>query len=790
MRRGELQPALAETERAIRCFRSEDSEWHWRFTIQKAELLWRLGSNNQTIALLAAEPPASLASTDLAIRRKLALATANAQTQHLADADRLLDEAEALAKAQHPELLGEISLRRGTVGYYQDNWEKSEAAYQQALQNARQWKEPFQEAAALEGLGIVATKTEHYDAAIDWSRSSAKLAQSLGAPRMYAEAVGNMAWCYRELGDFENALTLYNQAEDFSKRVGAVNGQIFWLTGIESVYYQQHDYSAAQAVLTQTLELARRQDNKRTLTEYLNDLSEAALETGQIDLAEKSLNEAVELEKVNPDQEEALASLLLRGRIRESNRDYAAAEDCFRKLVTDPKASSAQKWEGQARLAKLYSEEGLDAKAESEFRHSLDTNEAVRSSVQNEELRMPFLSTALSFYDDYIAFLIAHGRVQDALQVAELARAKTLAEGLGAQSKSISFSSRGFQPRQIAERAHATLLFYWLGQTQSYLWLITPAKVSYFPLPKQSEVDSLVKAYRQSVVDGRDVLASGNESGKRLYEMLVAPARDSIPKNSRVILLPADSLYTLNFETLVVPDPAPHFWIEDVTLSEANSLTLLSAATQTTASAQNNMLLVGNPESSDSAFPQLAQAPVEIQKVSAHFPGSQCTLLQGKQATPSAYLESKPEHFAYLHFVAHSNASQIRPLESAVILSREGDSYKLYAREILAHPLKARLVTISACNGAGTRSYAGEGLVGLSWAFLRAGAHNVVAALWEVSDASSTAQLMDAFYSELDSGHDPASALRNAKLLILKSNGSTVFRKPFYWAPFQLYVGS
>jgi CHAT domain-containing protein len=80
--------------------------------------------------------------------------------------------------------------------------------------------------------------------------------------------------------------------------------------------------------------------------------------------------------------------------------------------------------------------------------------------------------------------------------------------------------------------------------------------------------------------------------------------------------------------------------------------------------------------------------------------------------------------------------------------------------------------------------------VGLSWAFLRAGAHNVVAALWEVSDAPSTARLMDAFYSELDRGQDPASALRNAKLLILKSNGSTVFRKPFYWAPFQLYVGS
>jgi CHAT domain-containing protein len=159
-------------------------------------------------------------------------------------------------------------------------------------------------------------------------------------------------------------------------------------------------------------------------------------------------------------------------------------------------------------------------------------------------------------------------------------------------------------------------------------------------------------------------------------------------------------------------------------------------------------------------------------------------------ATASAYLHGNPERFSYLHFVAHGTASYIRPLESAVILSREGDAYKLYARDIVAHPLNAQLVTISACNGAGTRTYAGEGLVGLSWAFLRAGAHNVIASLWEVSDASSTTGLMDSFYTGLGQGEDPAIALRHAKLSILRSNYGTAFSKPFYWAPFQLYVGS
>jgi len=124
-----------------------------------------------------------------------------------------------------------------------------------------------------------------------------------------------------------------------------------------------------------------------------------------------------------------------------------------------------------------------------------------------------------------------------------------------------------------------------------------------------------------------------------------------------------------------------------------------------------------------------------------------------------------------------------------VVLSPSGkpdDSFKLYARDVIGCPLHAQLVTISACYGAGTRAYTGEGLVGLSWAFLRAGAHNVVGALWEVND-TSTPQLMDRFYEDLTTGQSLAVALRAAKLSLLNSKGA--FRKPYYWAPFQLYSG-
>jgi CHAT domain-containing protein len=175
-------------------------------------------------------------------------------------------------------------------------------------------------------------------------------------------------------------------------------------------------------------------------------------------------------------------------------------------------------------------------------------------------------------------------------------------------------------------------------------------------------------------------------------------------------------------------------------------------------------------------------------QIERHFPASHESVFAGQQAIPAAYLASNPARYSYIHFVTHAVASRTDPLDSAIILSRgknSEDSFKLYARDIMLLPIDARLVTISACYGSGTRSYAGEGLVGLSWAFLRAGAQNVIGALWEVSD-ESTPRLMDALYQGLEEGKAPAIALRNAKLSLLRSRSKS--RIPFYWAPFQIYT--
>jgi CHAT domain-containing protein len=363
-----------------------------------------------------------------------------------------------------------------------------------------------------------------------------------------------------------------------------------------------------------------------------------------------------------------------------------------------------------------------------------------------------------------------------------------LLEGLSLDQKS-SRAIPVVQPQQLAKRLQATLLFYWVGQDHSHLWAITPVKTQCFEIPKASDLEPLAASYGKTIHDLRDPRGPGSAQGQHLYTMLVEPARQLLPKDGRLILLADPSLSALNFETLVVPGPSPHFWIEDVTLSTASSLTLLSSAVARPRSKENNLLLVGNTEPVE-AFPALPKASEEMHRVESFFPAARRAVLEGKQATPQAFLSSHPERYTYLHFVTHGTASITRPLDSAVILSKSGDSYKLYARDILRHPLSADLVTISACEGAGGRAYSGEGLIGLSWAFLHAGAHNVVGALWEVND-SAAPQIMDTFYSEMSKGKDPASALRTAKLALLHNRDpEIVFKKPFYWAPFQLYTGS
>ena len=450
-------------------------------------------------------------------------------------------------------------------------------------------------------------------------------------------------------------------------------------------------------------------------------------------------------------------------------------------------------------LARLFEVEGNADAAGQMYRTTLATFESARLQLKNEDSKLPFLANATPVYDDFIHFLVVRGKVEAALLLADQSRARTLAQGLGMKGGRRANLGEALSPRAVAQKAGATLLFYWMGEKRSYLWTVTPERISLSPVPKAGEIAPMVERYLGALLGPQDPLETANEDGRELFQLLVAPAARLIRGKLPVIVFADGALNKLNFETLLAPGPGPetnansgrsptaHFWIDDATVLSAPSMAMLAAAKPARKAGQN-LLLIGNPVSPSEEFPSLPLFGFEMKQVEKHFAANDVTTFAGQRASPAAYLSSSPARYSYIHFVTHAIASRADPLDSAIILSESGagsNSFKLYARDIMQRPIDAKLVTISACYGSGTRTYAGEGLVGLSWAFLRAGAHNTIGALWEVSD-DSTPILMDKLYRGLAEGATPASALRRAKLGLLHSPGK--FHSPFYWAPFQLYT--
>jgi CHAT domain-containing protein len=788
--RGELDAALREVNAALNRASDAGSEWHWRFWSLKGEILMRQGLYQESLAFLNAHLPSSFASSDIAVWQKLTQAAACARISRFTDAERFLAEAESLARFKYPKLLGECALRRGTLAFHSGDPAAAVSLYRTALQSAREQNDRFLEAAALGSLGFAFTRQELYDQAIDFNKQALQLARSFGALSSIARIEGNTGWNYHELGDLENALSEFKDAETASESAGLVADRVYWLNSAAGVYFDLGDYAEAESSSSKAIALTRQLKDDSATIECLQLLATISVAKHQFTQTHKYLEEADALEGPNPYHPRASYTELIKAHLAASTQDLSTAEKDYSAIVRDSGAPTSIQWEAEAGLAQAYATQQKSALAEKAFQSSIHTISRARDALQHEDYRLSFLSSAIRFYGAYVNFLVDHNRPLDALRTADLSRAQTLEHGLSSSAQKKPQAS-AFSPQAIARRLNATLLFYWLGESRSYLWVITSTKASMITLPASGDIASMVKSYRQSFLEPRDPVEVGNTDGRKLYSLLVEPAEKLIPKNSRVVILPDGSLHSLNFETLIVPgsqpQDKPHYWIEDATIVTANSLALLSRSSLAAPPKDPRLLVVGDALAASTDFPPLPQAGKEVGLLENYFGPTQRFELTGAKATAAQFLASQPEKFAYLHFATHGTASRTRPLESAVILSPDADSFKLYARDVVKHPLTAYLVTISACNGAGTKSYAGEGLVGLSWAFLRAGAHNVIAGLWEVSNAS-TPQLMDELYKGIHAGQDPATALRNAKLTLLHSGGN--YRRPFYWAPFLLYSGS
>jgi len=786
---GDLTNARKEAEEGYKRTGASDPELSWKFTILRGRIAYEQGGYQQTLTLLASAvgtPP----SGELAIRKSWLEGFALTSLHRFTEAEEKFLQAESLCgKAELAVPCTDVASARGRLEMERGHFEEAHAFFERVLSFARQRGDDLWEADALLDLSWADDEKTHFDEALDRAAAAYRIATAKKVPDVAQKALGNMAWAYYKLGDLEKAEEMFTAAKDQSRQLGEMSSEAGWILDLGHVFMDERNYDAAENAFRRSLDLSHKINSREDSVNSLIALALVSEQTNHLNDAGRYADESLRLARADGNKRDETYPRLVQGRIAARQHDAASAEAAFHEVESSLDAPVFLKWEAQRSLARLYEDKNDADAAAREYRTALSTFESARSELQHENSRLPFLTNASHIYDDYIHLLVAQGKTDEALQVADYSRARTLSEGLGVLKSSTSFRPDPLNAREIARRVGGSIFFYWLGEKQSYLWLITAQKTTLFPLPPASDIEPAVQRYRKALVGPQDPLAIQNSDGLALYRMLVAPAQGQLPKNARVFIIPDGSLNTLNFETLLAPEPTPHYWIEDVTTIDASSLRLLGASRRTS-STTGKLLLLGNSPAPSEDYPELRKAADEMNVIGEHFAVGQQQVFSGEQATPTAYVGSKPEQYSYIHFVAHGTASRMSPLDSAIVLSRasaQDDSFKLYAREIIQHPLRADLVTISTCYGAGSRAYSGEGLVGLSWAFLRAGAHHVIGALWEVSDVS-TPQLMDEVYRGLKEGKSPDAALRAAKLTMLHSGNA--FRKPFYWAPFQLYTGS
>jgi CHAT domain-containing protein len=426
-----------------------------------------------------------------------------------------------------------------------------------------------------------------------------------------------------------------------------------------------------------------------------------------------------------------------------------------------------------------------------------------------------------------------------AMLTAELARVET------AIRKQSPRYAELMQPRPLRWGAVQTLLDektvlfnYTLGAKRSFLWTITQDGVRSFILPPRSEIEALVKTAYNDISD------SPNEQGRStgfkqaadaLSRMLLEPAAETIG-SKKVIIVADGALQYLPFSSL--PDPrtrattkkpilyfneiqfAPSASVVAVLRQEAErrpapprSVAIFADPVFSTADERfEDIKAVGRPAETraveslvsrelfvsrflsrsnatgNSDIPRLPFSRREADAIFSNAPAGTSFKALDFEASREKAASIDLSKYGIVHFATHGILHSEHPELSGVVLSlfnEKGEPVNGFLRlnEIYNMKLNADLVVLSACQTALGKEVRGEGLIGLTRGFMYAGSPRVVASLWKVDDVA-TAELMKIFYQKmLRENMRPASALRAAKLEMMKQKR---WSSPYFWAAFEL----
>ena len=349
---------------------------------------------------------------------------------------------------------------------------------------------------------------------------------------------------------------------------------------------------------------------------------------------------------------------------------------------------------------------------------------------------------------------------------------------------------------RLVPSRNALILDYIVGENETTLVAIagegsggTDVRILTLPVTKKElagEVQRLL-----SKIEKRELGYS--EPAAELYQRLIAPLGPMLSGKTTISVIPHGTLWQLPFAVLRAPD-GKHL-LERASIHYAPSLAYLelhAGKARGWLSRDPSILALGNPAIGGSrsrvraltraTLGDLPEAAREARTVGKLYDDAEVHVEQA--ATEEKVKASAAKHDV-LHFATHGISQPTQPMYSSLVLATQSGTEDglLEAREVVRLDLQAQLAVLSACETARGEVAEGEGVIGLSWAFLVAGCPRTIVTMWN-ADSASSAKAMIRFHRGVvrtPGGGSVAGALRDAQLELLRTPR---YSHPYYWAGF------
>ncbi len=358
----------------------------------------------------------------------------------------------------------------------------------------------------------------------------------------------------------------------------------------------------------------------------------------------------------------------------------------------------------------------------------------------------------------------------------------------------------------------SALIEFLTNDSISYMYCVTQDSFAAWQLPGNVDVAPVVDVLRNIVASPEGNYPNFASASMALYNNCLKPAEDLIADKEVLIISGHGPFNRIPFEVLLTDSSGSSFTdapylVREKTIHYTPSATVLyqnrvnpkkydgerkdfagfgdpiyelerEGKDTTGISSEQLVLRSATGDSTRLGFQRLPHTAEELQGIAGLFDDSEIWLRDN--ATETNVKEADLSPYKYVHFACHGVLNENKPSYSGLMLtadSTENGFLQMY--EIYNLDLNADLVTLSACHSGIGKEISGEGMIGLSRAFMYAGTPSLLVSLWPINDRS-TADFMAEFYGNLqDKGR--AESLRETQLSFIDS---PEYSHPFYWAPF------